>query len=338
MNEPAPPPSATPPPRSLTTAKRALLASALVAIIASATFSFWETALETDVIPRSALHSIRAAFTWDPTERRLARLVASENRGVEMIEAWVNSSGAFRDHLLKNNLRDTDFETEVQIALRQIRDDYEAFLADFPSHSAGRIAYGDYLQRIDDSDGATREWNHAMDLAPNAEAWDRRARIAYYEDDYGKALAAFEKAVELEGDNWDYHYQLASLVFSNQKAAAAHYHEAREESAMRAISHFRKAEQLNPENYSLVNELGFAYASLNPPLVEESIAAWERSARLAPGELARESVYLNIAGALITAKRYADARKQIDRSRRDELRSERRYLMRRISSAQGVVQ
>lgn len=321
----------------MTPGKRALLAAALFSLIASSVFSMWQTTLQSlsDDVPlirESSLLSIRAAFTWDPVDREMHRLVASQKREIERISSWQLDNDLFYEYAQENNLDDPDYGVEVKKAIARMRLGYESFVIRHADHVLGRIAYGDYLEQIEDYPGATAQWAIAMKLDPLlAAAWERQARVAIGNEDFNGTLDSFSQAIELEPDNWNYHYRVAAIVLGNLEMAAAHYHEEPNQSATRAISHYRQALSYNPSNFQLASELAFAYAKLSPPNYDASMAAWEHTARCAYDDTDLEGVYLSMAQVSIDAERFDTARKLIARSSLPNFRRQRALLLRKIA-------
>lgn len=329
----APPASRLPRP---TPVKRILLISALFSLIASAAFSMWQTTLKSfsdgaPLVRESHLHSIRAAFTWDPVDRELQRQISSQKREVERIDSWQMDPGLFYKYAEKNSLDDPDFRAEVTNAIERMRSGYERFVTRHPDYVMGHIAFGDFLEQVEDFSGATDQWAIAMKLDPNLPAaWDRQGRVARGNNDFDAMLDSYSHASDLEPGNWNYHYHVAALVFSNLDKAAAHYDEEPGQSATRAISHYRQALDNNPSNFQLAGELAFAYANLAPPDYGESMAAWKYSMRYARDETDLEGVYLSMARISIDTERFDAAREQIALSSLPTFKGQRSYLLEKI--------
>lgn len=327
----------------LTPTKRILLGGALLAIIATACFSMWQTTLQSfsddaPLLKESSLYSIRAAFTWDPVNRALHRQIANEKREVERIESWIIDPSLFHEFAAENQLADPNYAEEVLKVVARIQASYEGFVVRHPDHGPTRIAYGDFLEQVEDYDRATEQWSIALKLAPTLPAaWDRQGRVALGNNDFGATLASYSKAIQLEPDNWDYHYRIAALVFSNLDKSAAHFEEQPAESATRAISHYQQALTYNPSNFQLAGELAFAYAHLAPPNYEESMATWEHSTRYARDETDLEGVYLSMAKISIDTERFDAARKQIALSSLPTFRGQRSYLLKLIKRAETEI-
>ena len=326
--EPAPPDRP-----GLTGPKQNLLAAALLGVIGSACYSMWQTTLDTPLIPESHLHSIRAAFTWDPVEREYRRLVASEKRSLETVADWIRTNDAFELFVRKNKIRNPRINVEIQKLYRRTRDDYRAFLERRPKHVMARLAFGDFLEAVEDYPGALREWETVIELAPDEPfSWERKANIGIIRADLAKTLDAYQKAIELDQRNWEYHYRLAGIISGNRVQAARQMGGSVEEVLLRAIQHYHSALQYNPSHYDAANELAVVYASLSPPKINESVAALEQAAHYAVDALNREAAYLRIAEMLISAKRHDEARGQIIRSTLPIYAAEREWLRRKLPS------
>lgn len=324
----------------LTPGKRILLSLALVAVIASAVFSMWQTVLQSladdaALLKESQLHSIRAAFTWDPVRRELLRVLASERRGVERVESWKLDPGLFHRYAEENGVENPHFAREVSKIVARIRSHHEHFVARHPDHAPGRIAFGDFFEQVSEYEAAVTQWEIAMKLDPELpDAWDRQGRTASANDDFSATLSSYAHAIELEPDNWNFHYQIASISFNNLSRAAEHFSETQDQAADRAILHYRLALQHNPSNFELAGELAFAYAHLAPPDLARSMAVWERSMRYARDERDRESVYLSMAQISIDSEQFEAAREQVALSSLSSFRGQRSLLLKRIEAAE----
>jgi len=314
--------------------KRPLLALALLGVIASACYSMWQTNLDTPLIPQSHLHSLRAAFTWDPVEREYRRLLASEKRALETVADWIQSADAFERFVRQNDIPDAHLGLQIQKLYRSARDDYLAFLEQHPEHVQARLAFGDFLEAVQDFPGAIHQWETVIQLAPDEPfSWERQARIAIINSDLAKTLDAYEKAIELDRQNWEYHYRLASIISHNRMQAARQLEISAEEVILRAINHYHEALRYNPSHYDSASELAVVYTSLRPPQTDQSVAAWELAARHAVDDLNREAAYLRIAETLIAAQRHAEARRQINRSSLPIYAAERKWLLLQLTPA-----
>ncbi len=314
--------------------KRSLLAVALLGVIASACYSMWQTNLDTPLIPQSHLHSLRAAFTWDPVDREYRRLLASEKRALETVADWIQSDDAFEHFVRQNDIPDARLGLQIQTRYRSARDDYLSFLERHPEHVQARLAFGDFLEAVQDFPGAFHEWETVIRLAPDEPfSWERQARIAIINSDLAKTLDAYEKAIELDRQNWEYHYRLASIISLNRLQAARQLDISAEEVIMRAIGHYHAALRYNPSHYDSASELALIYTSLSPPQIDQGVAAWEQAARHAVDDLNREAAYLRIAETLIAAQRHTEARRQINRSSLPIYAAERKWLLRQLTPA-----
>ncbi len=219
----------------------------------------------------------------------LQPLFSDETKLVEAVRAF---------DLHQQGLADWDFEMasghslagEVELAktkqasgvkrIALIRRAYEEVLARYPKNPIALTYYGELLyDREGDHAKGEALWLEALKQDPNLTGALNNLAIHYsHVGQYEKCFSALDKLLKLEPDNADYLYNAATLYLAHWPLVMKHYGWSKEKVYETAMSYSRKAAELLPTNYVMLQDYAINYfAGENMQLKvdwKEAAAAW----------------------------------------------------------------
>ena len=206
---------------------------------------------------------------------------------------------------------DPDFysASEVERRVGDILEAYQSFLADNPDDVEALILYGKLLRRVDEPEAAFGAFLKADALDPKIAVV--KQQIGTYLAETGKAKSAlpfYLQAVELEPDTAVYHFGLGQLLAEFRDTflkEAIFTPDALDREMLKA---FRKAAQLDPDNFDFQMRLGEAYYDLSSPDWKGALLHWNALAKHIDDPLRIEIVNLHRARVLGELGRHKEAR------------------------------
>lgn len=159
----------------------------------------------------------------------------------------------------------------------------------------------------------------------NAAAYNNRAVEYKKKRDYARALADFDKAIELEPSVPGRYYNRANVYFDRGEAASD------QEDIKRAIADFTRAIEIDPKYVKALNNRGFAYASLKQH--DLAIKDYDEALAKNPEHL---SAYNNRGLSCLALKRYDCALADFDKVIATDAKAAKAYYNRaRVHEATG---
>jgi tetratricopeptide (TPR) repeat protein len=202
-----------------------------------------------------------------------------------------------------------ELNRRIRARLDVVRNKYKDFLQRYPNFARGHLAYGTFLNDINEEGLAGSEFKIATQLDPkNPAAWDN---LANYYGEHGpttNAFASFAKAIELDPNESVYYQNLALVVYLYRKDAMAFYHINDQQVFDKALALYQKAIRLDPDNFPLATDYAESYYGIRPLRTNDALAAWTNALQTAHNEAEREGVYIHLARIKIATGRFDEAR------------------------------
>ena len=79
----------------------------------------------------------------------------------------------------------------------------------------------------------------------------------------------------------------------------------------RSLELYRKALQLDPQNFILAHDLAQSYYGIKPLRTSEALAAWRQALKLAHDDVEREGIYLHFARVELNSGLFEEARQHL---------------------------
>ncbi len=208
-------------------------------------------------------------------------------------------------------------QTKAEDAERRTRllaEAYETFLSKYPNNARAVNYYGEVLyDYVGDQVRGVEQWKRAEQLDPNLSMPANNLGIHYcHGGEYELGFSYLDKALRLEPDNPDYHFNVAQIYLINRPQVMAYYKWDEKRLYDEAMRHSRLATELSPTDYSLAEDYAVNYfASVNLPSVtvnwKDAADAWVRARNLARHADKVFFTWLNEARASIRGKDFKRA-------------------------------
>jgi tetratricopeptide (TPR) repeat protein len=256
-------------------------------------------------LPISITNSNETAAT------ELEQLMAKDDAAQAEVTKWIQDNNAFAAQGAGESK--DELNRRIMARLSGVRAGYEDFLRRYPNSAGGHLAYGSFLNDIGEEEAAGSQYGKAAQLDPkNPAAWNN---LANYYGEHGPLTNAFvdyAKAIELNPTESVYYQNLATTVYLYRKDAIAFYHLDEQQVFDKSLALYRKAMQLDPDNFPLATDYAQSYYGTRPLRTNDALAAWTNALQIAHNDVEREGVYIHLARIKMIAGRYAEARVQLD--------------------------
>jgi tetratricopeptide (TPR) repeat protein len=260
----------------------------------------------------------------DPAEQAFQKLLADDDAAHEEVDRWIREANGERGKA--DVIAQTTLRARVKQRLDAVKKAYQDFLRTHPKHPGARLAYGSFLNDIQEEEAAGVEWEKARELDPkNPAAWNNLANFYGHRGPVVKAFQYYLKAIELDPTEAVYYENLATTVYLFRRDATNFFGINEAQVFEKALSLYRKALELDPNNFLLATHYAESYYGIKPAktgneeldrnaaqkLNEEALAAWEVAHGLARDEVEREGVLVHFARLNINGGRFEEARKYL---------------------------
>ena len=261
----------------------------------------------------------------DPLYPELRKVLELDDAAQDEIDQWIRAEQQFR--AAGGGVSDATLRARVLQRLEPVRKAFEDFLFLHPDHVPARIAFGSFLNDINDEPGAKQQWEKARELDPeNPAIWNNLANIYGHGGPIAKAFEYYEKAIALDSQEPTYYQNLATTVFLFRKDAMEYYRCDEPAVFDRSLDLYRKAIALKPDDFVLASDYAISFYGIKPPqslapeardqaqakLNQQAISAWDAALKIAGDDIQREGVYVHLARIKINARRFTEARAHLD--------------------------
>jgi tetratricopeptide (TPR) repeat protein len=189
----------------------------------------------------------------DPAEQELQKLMADDDASQNEVDKWIRDNNAFAAQGAGESK--AELNKRIRARFESVRKGYEDFLKRYPNNVRGHLAYGSFLNDIGDEEAAMLQNETARQLDPkNPAAWNN---LANYYGEHGPLTNAFTdyaKAIELNPREPVYYQNFATTVYLYRKDAREFYGINEQQVFDKALELYRKAVQLDPDNFPLAPE------------------------------------------------------------------------------------
>ena len=255
--------------------------------------------------------SVAIANPNDPAERELQQLMVDDEAALAEVDQWIQTNnvrmatgtGESKEAL---NLR-------IRTRLDTVRTNYAGFLRRHPDSARGFLAYGTYLDDIGDEDSARVQFENASQVDPkNPAAWNNLANYYGEHGPVAKAFTDYARAIELAPAEPVYYHNLATLVYLYRKDAQTFYNLNEQQVFDKALELYRKAVQLDPDNFELATDYAESYYGIRPLRTNDALVAWTNALHIAHDDTEREGVFIHLARIKAAVGRFDEARAQLE--------------------------
>ena len=260
-----------------------------------------------NLIQQNAGISVSIPNPNDPAEKELRQLMVEDDAAMAEVDKWIRDNDAFAAQGAGESKQ--ELARRIQARLDVVRNKYKDFLKRYPNFARGHLAYGTFLNDINEEESAANEFKLAAQLDPqNPAAWNN---LANYYSEHGpitNAFACLDRAIAQDPNEPIYYQNLALVVYLYRRDATAFYHINEQQVFDKALALYQKAIRLDPGNFPLATDYAESYYGIRPLRTNDALTAWTNALQTAHNEAEREGVYIHLARVEIAAGRFEEAR------------------------------
>ena len=255
--------------------------------------------------------SVAIANPGDPAEKELQQLMENDDAALAEVDQWIQTNNA----LMTTGAGESKeaLNQRIHARLNTVRTNYADFLRRHPDSSRGYLAYGSFLDDIGDEEAGKVQFANASQLDPkNPAAWNNLANYYGENGALTNAFADYARAIELDPSEPVYYQNLATTVYLFRKNAREYYGISEQQVFDKALELYRKAIQLDPENFELATDYAESYYGIRPLRTNDTLVAWTNALNIAHNDVEREGVFIHLARVKTAAGLFDEARVQLD--------------------------
>ena len=266
----------------------------------------------------------------NPAEVALHEVMVQDDQATDEVDRWIQENQAFA----ANGAGTPKEELNQRIRARfdVVRKAYEDFLVKYPDSARGHLAFGTFLNDLGEEDAAAQEYEKSRHLDPaNPAVWNNLANYYGEFSPVTNAFAYYAKAIELNPNERVYYENFATTVYLYRHDATNFFGITEPEVFDKALSLYRQAMQLAPNDLPLATEYAQSYYGIRPLRTNDALVAWTNALNLTHNEVEREGVYVHLARIKLTIGRFDDARDDLNTITNDSLADIRKRLERNLA-------
>ena len=243
----------------------------------------------------------------DPVEKEYKKIMEADDAAQAEVDQWIRDNDAA---VAKGaGVPTADMRRRIRDRFAPIRTAYEDFIQRHPDHARARVAFGSFLNDIQDEQGAQEQWEKALALNPKDPAvLNNLANLYGHVGPVKKSFEYYAKAIELNPREPVYYDNFGTTVFLFRKDAMEFYGITEQQVYDKALELYSNALKLDPANFPLASDVAQTYYGIKPLRLEDALKAWTNTLALAHDEVEREGVYLHFARLKLQADRFPEVR------------------------------
>lgn len=269
-----------------------------------------------------------------PAETELEQLMAKDDAAQAEVAKWIQDNNGFAAQGAGESKE--ELNRRIMARLNGIRASYEDFLQRYPNSASGHLAYGSFLNDIGEEKAAMLQNEKAIELDPkDPAAWNNLANYYVENGALTNAFINYTKAIELNPTESVYYENFATVVYLYRKDAREFYHINEQQVFDKSLALYRKAMQLDPDNFPLATDYAQSYYGIRPLRTNEALAVWTNALQIAHNDIEREGVYIHLARIKMLAGHYAEAQAQLDAVTNSKYADLKRVLERNLAEREN---
>lgn len=259
-----------------------------------------------NLIQQQAGMTVQIPNGQDPAETELRDIMIEDDAAVDEVDQWVQSNTILRAQ--GKGESNADLNKRIIARFDLVRKRYEAFLERHPNYVRGYLAFGSFLNEINEEDSAKTEFENARQIDPkNPAAWNN---LANYYGEYGpvsNSFSYYEEAMRLDSNEPVYIHNLATTVYLFRRDAEQYYHCDEPGVFDKALELYRRAMKVAPNDFLLASDYADSYYEIKPYRTNDMLMAWTNAYNVAQSDAEREGVDIHFARIKMMFGRFAEA-------------------------------
>ena len=293
-----------------------------------------QTSAASNLVQKSTGIAVKIPAVNDPVEKGYLKLLEDDDAAQAEVDKWIRDNEAFAKK--GAGFSDATLSLRIQQRFAPVRKAYEEFLAQHPEHARARLAFGSFLNDLQEEDAAIQQWEKSRELdAKNPAAWNNLANYYGHCGQLKKAFEYYAKAIELNPNEATYYHNFGTTVYLFRKDAKEYYQINEQQVFDRAMELYARALKLDPKNFPLATDVAQTYYGIRPVRHEAAMAAWQYALSVAHDDVEREGVYMHLARFEMNAGHFDEARKQLGRVNQTMYFALRSQLMRLLEDKEA---
>lgn len=268
--------------------------------------------------------SIEVTDPNDPVEQAYQKLLLEDDNAQAEVEQWRIENSQSKT---KSDVVQAALEARIRDRFQKVQKAYDEFLVAHPKHANARIAYASFLNETGEEEAGAAELERVLQIDPkNPAALNNLANFHGHGGEVKKAFDLYARAIAVATNESLYYQNFATTVFLFRKDAMEFYQIDEQGVFAKAMALYRRALELEPNNFLLASEVAQTYYGIILPklqdsakqrqtelkLAEEALAAWRNALVLAEEGLQREGVLIHLARWQGRAGRIEEARQLLN--------------------------
>lgn len=317
-----------------------LLIGALSALLATN-----QPAALSNLVKSVAGVSVHVPDRSDPAEAEYQKLLEADDLAQAEVDDWIKENNEFAAK--GAGVDRATLNARIERRFAPVRKGYEDFLGKHPNHARARLAYGSFLNDIGEEQAAFEHWDRARLADPKEPAaWNNLANWHGHNGGVIKSFEYYEKAIELAPTESVYWHNLATTVYLFRHDATNYYKMDVQKVFDKAMGFYRKALELDPNNFILATDYAQSYYGFKPPPTgneaadkkseqrhyDEAIKAWKSALELARDDIERQGVFIHFARVQINAGRFDDALRHLNSVSNEMFTVTKTNLLKKLNS------
>lgn len=251
------------------------------------------------------------AVTPEQIGKEYQKLLADDDAAQAEVDRWIQDNEKFAAQ--GGGVSHEELKLRIEGRFAPVRKAYVNFLQRHPDHARARLAYGSFLNDLEDEAGAVAQWDRARELDPtNPAAWNNLANHYAQHGPVAKALEYFEKAIALNPRQPLYYHSLGTCILLFRREATNYFHLSDPQVFDKALGLYQQAQKLDPDDFPLATDIAQTYYGIEPMRTDAALKAWDHALQLARDEIEREGVQVHLARITLSAGRLDEARRHLE--------------------------
>jgi len=255
----------------------------------------WQTNSVAPTVPSNSVAALALSkFSGTNADAELQQIMTEDDAAHDEVDGWIKENQVFASKGAP--IPQNEMNERILKRLQPIREEYVAFINQYPSNAPARIAYASFLDDMGEEEPQAEQLEKARELDPkNPAAWNQLANYYGHVGEVTNAFAYYTHASELDPTESVYYWNFATTIYLYRRDAMDFYHINESQVFDRSLALYAQALKLDPTNFALATDLAESYYGIRPMRTNDALIAWTNALNIAQSDVEREGVYIHLA-------------------------------------------